>query len=99
MPLAPDRLNVKDDDLRRVQESLYQSVTSMVGIPILDGDLMTGVVLGTTPADIVHRLQRLPRGWVVVGKNADARVWSTSRTRTTLLMVASAAVTVDLWVF
>lgn len=96
-----DRLQVADEDLRKVQDRILSVLNPLAKVPILDGVLVTGVSVSATAVDVAHGLQRLPLGYIVVGLSADARVWETraNRSATRITLTASAAATVDLWVF
>lgn len=96
-----DRLQVADEDLRKVQDRILAVLNPLARTPVVDGVLVTGVALSATPTDVSHKLQRMPLGYLIVGLSADARVWETraNRSSTRLTLTASAAATVDLWVF
>jgi hypothetical protein len=98
-----DRLQTLDPELRRVQENLLSASRSLVTNPLLDGRLLEGVVVGTSSTELSHGLGRKLRGWFPTRRRADARVWDTqdgnTRPELTLLLTASAAVTLDLWVY
>ena len=69
---------------------------------LLNGRLLENIAIATTATKVSHGLKRVPRGWLVVDRTADARVFrdSTGTERTTFLTLkASAACTVSLWVF
>ncbi len=79
------RLNVKNEDLNRVQDAIADVIDVVVGIPVLDGRLVETethlngqeipIILGTTPKNVAHKLGRAYRGWFVAGKNANADIW------------------------
>lgn len=65
------------------------------------GVLLEGVSLTTTATPINHKLGAAPAGWLVLryrGASAASVVETASDTRT-LTLLASAAVSVDLWVW
>ena len=66
-----------------------------------DGVLLTDVDLSATPTAVNHGLGVTPSGWLVVRARgaAAASVTETAVSARTLTLVASGAVTVDLWVW
>jgi hypothetical protein len=76
-------------------------LNELARLPLLDGALVEGRALSTTPVDVPHGLGRTWRGWIVVGKSANIDIWeSGQRDRTRYLTLdASGTVTVSLWVF
>jgi hypothetical protein len=69
----------------------------------LKGSLLPGIVLTSGSNTVNHKLGRQLQGWIVVGQNAAATFYdqqaSNKTPATTLLLVASAQVTVNLYVF
>lgn len=102
--LAPlKKIRVEDRDLQNVQDNVSIFVNSIKDKQILDGRLIESIVLdsGSNPTSIAHGLGRTPRGWIVVGQDAAADIYSSvSDTPTaTLDLNCSADVTISLWVF
>lgn len=95
---------IKPDDLKDLQPFISESVAAFRALA--ENNLIRQepieVVVGVTPTRILHRLGRLPL-WVIVDKNADARVWRVDSTPKDdsrfFYLQASAAVTVKLLVF
>mgnify|MGYP001604000278 CR=1 FL=1 len=89
------------------QNSLFERETRAVFTDlsqreILNGRLLENVAIGTTSTKVSHGLGRVPKGWVVVDRTTDTRVFrdSTGTERATYLTLkASTAATVSLWVF
>jgi hypothetical protein len=106
---ALDRLQVADDDLRRVQDNVVKAFLPLSRNPLLDGNLLEGVALvgGSADNEVAHKLGRKLRGWVVlrcyaVASPEDTSLWDTQSTNPspelTLRLRALNAMTVDLWV-
>lgn len=89
------------DGVNRALDELRAKLGPLFDLALLDGLLLEDVAIAATDTHVSHLLGREIRGWIVVGKNADARVWrtSTARAASVLTLRASAAVTVSLWVF
>ena len=85
--------------LEQVQSSADGSTRRLAKLPILNGELLTGIELSTTPLEVPHKLSRQPRGWFIADLDADARVWRTAWNTKTITLDASAAVTAAIWVF
>lgn len=73
----------------------------ILALPLLAGNQINGIVLVSGVAkSINHLLQRMPQGWFVVDKNANANIWRTvAWTTTTITLEANANVTINLWVY
>lgn len=78
-------------------------IEPVLNAPIVDGSLMTGIVLISGTTVVNHKLGRKLVGWLIVGSNAAATVYDNQATnqtpQLTLSLTSSAAVTVNLWVF
>lgn len=90
-------------DINRAMDSLADINTATRALPILDGVLLPGVELVSGSNVVPHMLGRVLRGWIPVRVRADATLYDTQDDNDapskTLLLTASADVTVDLWVF
>jgi len=94
-------INAKDPDLMRVQDSIRDTFASIVRVALLSGNTVQAV-LGTSPVEVSHGLNRNIEGWIIIRKNAEADVWESSASATpekTLPLQASAAVTVTIYFF
>lgn len=71
--------------------------------PFLQGRVLTGVVLTSGSNVVNHKLSRKLQGWVIVGQNASATFYdaqaSNKSPQLTLVLIASGAVTINLYVF
>ncbi|MBK9073237.1 MAG: hypothetical protein IPL79_19890 [Myxococcales bacterium] len=89
-------------DVTRLLGQWRDRLTQALRSPPTDprGVLLKGVDLSTTPVSISHGLPSLS-GWLVVRARgaAPASVVETGVSARTLTLVASGAVTVDLWVW
>lgn len=99
-----DVIRTPDRVLNAVQEGIQSAFRPLIAKEILDGVLLVGVgVTAGTPLILSHTLARTLQGWIVVGRNANAVVWDSQATNPTpertLILNASATVTLNLWVF
>lgn len=99
----PKKTRPVDPEAQRFQESAHLGFAFLSAIPFLDGVLVEDVQITSGTAKIVeHGLGREPRGWLVLGKNANANVWETATSvgsENRMTVNASATVTISLWVF
>ena len=98
-----DEKKEHSEDLSRLQDILQVVLDALTDKDLLDYAILEDQVIGTSTTLVSHRLGRKYRWWIVVDKNADARVWrdttSTADTSTYLPLKASAEVTADILVF
>lgn len=104
--LTPFRKLVTGDQaIDRIQDSVGEAMRSTQACPLLDGVLITGVKLvAANYTQTEHQLNRIPRGYLVVRRSANAVVYddqanNESLAERCLKLRASANVTVDIWVF
>jgi len=95
--------NVSDPNLTKVQYKLQEALGPIFSIDLLDGNLITGVDLTTSASVIAHKLGRESKGYIVVKRSANAVVYDNESTNTSkasfIKLIASASVTIDVWVF
>ncbi len=68
-------------------------------IPHLSGRLIEDIAVTTSTKKVNHGLKRIPKGYIIVAQDADARIWETARTDTTITFDSSATVTISIWIF
>jgi hypothetical protein len=79
--------------------SLVRAVRALQDVPQAEGRELT-VAVGTTDTPLKHGLGRLPRGFHVADKDAQADVWRSAPSTDQLLTLrASAPVNVILWIY
>lgn len=95
-------------DLERVvdqlQENVGNSISEIVKVPILDGNLITEVSVSSGSDIIVnHKLNRKYRGYIITRKTADLNIWESSTTNNAkdkyILIQADTSGIVDIWFF
>lgn len=101
--LTPFRkVQVKTDDVKHLQDAVAQVLNQVIKKQIIDGAFITDIsIVSGTPYSLSHGLGINPRGWIIVKKNAESDIWQTDSATPTLTMIlnASADVTISLWVF
>lgn len=99
-----DSVRTKDANLQALQESAKATADEVSGCPLIDGRLIESIVIVLgTPKVVQHGLGRKLKGWLMVRKSAGASIWDSQSTNAlatkSLVLNASANVTVSLWVF
>lgn len=99
------RIKTPDYALQKVQDNVDEAIIRIGGGPFLSGTVLKDVVLAASSADneISHGLSREYQGFVVTKSNAAASVFESptgnNLRNKRILLRASAAVTVDLYIF
>lgn len=92
-----------NNDLSLMQTNWASQLNPLLRNPISNGLLLSEVVLASGDNTINHKLGRKLQGWIVVRKRAAADIYdkqdSNLMPQLTLVLNASGAVTVDLYVF
>jgi hypothetical protein len=86
-------------DLMQVQTNVSYVLDPLVKVPFLDGAVMSQVTLASGSNRIAQPLQRRPLGWFITDRNSAATVYRTAWDSNTITLTASAATTVDIWVY
>lgn len=104
-PVIPAFVHVRNpgdvQDLNRMQDNLAATLGPMVLCALLQGRLLTGVVLANGANNVAHGLGRAPLGAIVVLQDVANALWaSASATPSTFIVIhATTAVVASLWVF
>lgn len=100
------RHKTDDKDLGFVQDNVEAALQPLLANPLAsDGHLITGQLIAISPTYTMvgHGLNRPLRGWIPVRVRGSATLWddqdNNAASTQTLKLTASAAVTVDLYVF
>ena len=93
----------KAEELDRVYQNVARFASQFTQNPVLDGRVIKDLIIPTASGlTVSHGLGRDIQGWVVVDTSAQADVWKASSQPTpskTLVLAASADVTISLYVF
>lgn len=93
------QVQFKAFDLLQFQASVKDFHQQLTLCPFLTGAYAKGQAIGTSATIVNHGLGQAPQGYFVLTRGANATVWQTAATTTTITLQASAPVTVDLWIF
>ncbi len=96
-------VQTSDRNVNQLQQSIAQAVNPLLQNPVTQGNLINGVSLVVGSNTINHGLNAALQGWIIVGINGIASVYDAQATNPspgkTLILISSAAVTVNLYVF
>lgn len=92
---SPDQLQ---RTLNTVQKNVEDVVNSIEKLTLLNKAIVSNIVVNTS-ATIEHKLGRVPNGYFVIAKNANANIWNGALTDTQLTLNSSAAVTITIYIF
>jgi len=77
-----------------------QQLNPIIVNPLVNGSLLTNIVLKNGSVTFPHYLGRQIQGWFIVDQDAAAEIYrSQPLNNQTLTLTSNAAVTVNLWVF
>jgi hypothetical protein len=96
------KVQVKEIDVQRLQDAIANVFNTILKKQIIDGQLINNILItGGSPLSVNHGLGTLPRGFIVVNKNAQSDVWQTISTtpNSTMILNANNTVTISVWVF
>lgn len=65
-------------ELMLLQTRWSSMINPLLALPLLKGNTVREVALGTTPVAIDHRLGRVPQGWLIIDSNANEVVYRTA---------------------
>lgn len=84
-----------------MQTKWASSLNPLLALPILQGNMISGVhLIATTPLAINHLLGRNPLGWFLTDNTASCNVWRTvAFNKYTITLESSATTTISFWVF
>lgn len=72
----------------------------VVAAPIPLGQQLSAISLSTNATTVPIKLGRQPQGWFLTDNDSNAVVWRTGEfNKSNMVLTASAACTVDIWVY
>lgn len=92
--------DVKDQNAQYNFTELRDLLEQLNICPLVQGNLLENISLGTADTDVKHKLGRNLVGWIIIKINANETVWESGAVDNKFLpLQASGDVTVTLWVF
>lgn len=92
------RIQTPDRNLQLIQDNISTALNPLQAIPMAGGNMLTGIVLTSGNNNINHKLSHTPQFWILANTNAAVNLYQVSANSTVLVLNASAAVTISLWV-
>lgn len=90
------------DQLQRtvntIQQNVEDAINKLEKNTLLDNVTYNDITVNTSYT-LQHKLGRVPKGYLIVQKNANANVWNGTISDTQIVLNSSAAVTVSIIVF
>lgn len=97
------KMQTENREVNQLQNNIGLAVDPVLQNKIVDGSLVQNVVLATGSNVVNHLLGRNLIGWIITRRNGVATVYDTQSTNPipnkTLLLTASAGLTVDIYCF
>lgn len=97
------RIQSKDETFNRWQVQAQKVLQAALSNPVNSSILLTNIALVTGSNSVSHKLNKPLTGWVIVRKRAVSDIFDTQDSNPTpsltLLLTASANVTVDILVY
>jgi len=89
------------EDIEKIQDNIDTMAKPIIDSLIVNGVIVEDAILEESKVNEVrHSLGRVPRGYIVIYKNANATVWDSQKGSPRFLyLVTSVEATVSLWVF
>ncbi len=92
------RIYSTDYKLDQVQQNIIDFINQFRDVPLLDGIAIKNIELDGS-VQVVHKLGRVPQGYIVTKKNGNASVWNGEINERTLDLLASGNIVIDIWVY
>jgi hypothetical protein len=89
LPQSPDPI------LTRWKSSLDPVLANQ----LLQGNLLTSVLLAIGSNQVAHKLQRQPVGWIITDQTGSSVIYRLSWDNNFIVLNASQPVTINLWCF
>lgn len=97
------QLNIQDRVINQLQSNVVTKLNQVLGLPLLQGQIISDVALASGDNTINHLLGRTLVGWLVILKNAAVTIYDKQSSNTdaanTLILNSSGTATVSLYVF
>lgn len=93
------QIQTQDWELNQVQQNTARSFNPLLQIALLDGVLMSNVVVNTTDTTFEHGLGRAPLGFIIAGKQGLGDIYQTASSELSIILKSSVQVTASIWVY
>lgn len=97
------KIRSENSDIRQIQDAIALVIDQISSKDILDGILVEDISLVSGVNLVSHKLDRAPKGFIVVARNANQNVWNGVSTRAVsnlnMALQCSGSVKVSIWFF
>jgi len=94
------RVSGECEDSTSIEAALEDFFTQIETNPLLKGNLLEDISLSASTTTVVrHKLNIIPKGYIIVSQSQPASIYLQDKDSTTLTLYSSADVTVSLYVF
>lgn len=94
-----NQINTADRDLQLIQANIEKAISPFIKAELLNGRLISGLVLAIGSNSVEHKLNRVPAGFLLADTNAAINLYTVSKDSNFLFINSSGAATVSIWVF
>ena len=96
-------IDTESEELNKIQDYVSAAIGDLANNRLINGIILKNIKLVSGLNEIEHKLNRQLIGWKIIRIRTNAQVWdeqdANKRSAKTLLLQASAPVTIDLYVF
>jgi hypothetical protein len=93
------KLKLKEREVSSLQDNIALILSQITKKPIVDGELLTNIILPAGSFRVNHKLGRTPLGFILSDINAAVTVHREAWDSNTITLNASGPVTISLWVY
>lgn len=102
-PTAIAHVQTTDRNVNQLQQNISQAVNPVISNAITQGTILSNQTLNSGSTTIQTKLNKQLTGWLIIRQRGSATVYdnqdSNNQKSTSLILVSSAQVSVDLYVF
>ena len=84
--------------INTVQQNVETEFRNVSVNTLLDNRIVKDVIINTSTS-VQHKLGRVPQGYIIISKSANAQIWNDAPTDTVIAFYSSANVTATILVF
>ena len=96
-------INIDEPNLSKFQDNVGAALEPIIASPIIDGVVLTNVLLANGTTNIEHKLGRPLRGWIITRQRGPAQVYDLQDSNTSpsrlLTLISDTEVSIDLWCY
>lgn len=102
-PTAIAQVQTTDRNVNQLQQNIAQAVNPVISNALTQGSILSNISLSNGSTTVQTKLNKPLTGWIIVRQRGLASIYdnqdSNKQNSTSLILVSSAQVSVDLYVF